>query len=73
MNEGAKVTKAGGKIAGVKVQWWHYRDSRPLYSTCAGTLSDKNGKKIPAYFDLVANSPERLAALEDACSRIEFR
>jgi hypothetical protein len=70
---GAKVTKIDGLVAGVKAQWWHYRDSRHLYSTCAVTLRDKKGKKIPAYFDLVANSPERLAALESAFSRIEFR
>lgn len=73
MCEGAKVTKADGEIAGVKTQWWRYRDSRHLYSTCAVTLRDKKGRKIPIYFDLVANTPERLAALEDACSKIEFR
>ena len=72
MCEGAKVTKIDGKIAGVKTQWWRYRDSRHLYSTCAVTLPRKSGKKIPVYFDLVANSSERLAALEDACSKIEF-
>ncbi|OIQ85600.1 hypothetical protein GALL_325370 [mine drainage metagenome] len=72
MCEGAKVTKVDGEIAGVKTLWWHYRDSRHLYSTCSVTLRDKKGKKIPAYFDLVANTPERLAALEDAFSKIEF-
>ena len=73
MFEGAKVTKIDGLVAGVKAQWWHYRDSHHLYSTCAVTLGDKKGRKIPAYFDLVANTPERLSALEDACSKIEFR
>lgn len=73
MHEGAKVTKVDGVIAGVKAQWWRYRDSRHLYSTCSVTLRDKKRKRIPVYFDLVANSPERLSALESACSQIEFR
>jgi hypothetical protein len=73
MFEGAKVTKIDGKVAEAKVQWWHYRDSHHLYCTCAVMLMGKHGKKIPAYFDLVANSTERLAALEDAFSKIEFR
>lgn len=70
--EGAKVTMVDGEIAGVKVQWWHYRDSHHLYSTCSVMLRDKRGRQIPAYFDLVANSADRRAALEDAISKIEF-
>jgi hypothetical protein len=70
---GAKVTKIDGIVAGEKTQWWHYRESDDLLSSCVVTLRDKKGKSIPTYFDLVAKTPERLAALEDSCSKIEFR
>jgi hypothetical protein len=70
MYEGAKVTKVDTNIAGVKTQWWHYHDTHHLYATCDVTLRDKKGHSVSVYFDLTANSPDRLAALEDSMSRI---
>ena len=68
--EGAKVTKLPGTIGGKPVEWWHYRDSRHLYSTCYTSFRDNTGIDRPVYFDLVANTPGRLSSLERAFSRI---
>jgi hypothetical protein len=67
---GARVTKVAGTIGGKSVEWWHYRDDLHLYSTCYTSFVDKRGVDRPVYFDLVANSPDRLASLERAFSRI---
>ena len=73
MYEGARVTKIPGTVAGAVVEWWHYKDSNHLYSTCYATLLDKAGLEHPVYFELVANRPERLTALEEAFSGIELQ
>jgi hypothetical protein len=70
--EGARVTKVPGAISGKPVEWWHYRDSHHLYSTCYTSLLDKAGVEHPVYLDLVANRLERLTSLEEAFSRIEL-
>jgi hypothetical protein len=72
MYEGAKVTKVDALIGGIKAQWWHYRDSHHLYSTCDLTVSYRKGKSLSIIIDLVANSPERLASLEDSFSKIQI-
>jgi hypothetical protein len=68
--EGARVTKVAGTISGKSVEWWHYRDRHHLYSTCYTSFVDNRGADRPVYFDLVANTPERLSSLERAFSRI---
>jgi hypothetical protein len=72
MHEGAKVVKSEGKINGTKVEWWRWEDSHHLYSCCAFTLSYKEGTAQEFFVDLVANEPERLAALEKSFSTLEF-
>jgi hypothetical protein len=72
MYEGAKVTKIPGVVAGKRVEWWRYRDSRHLYSTCYVALLDKAGLEHQVAFELVANRPERLSSLEEAFSGIEL-
>jgi hypothetical protein len=67
---GARVVKVAGAIGGKQVEWWHYQDNRHLYSTCYTSFTDNLGVERPVYFDLVANTPERLASLEHAFSRI---
>jgi|1186.fasta_scaffold416226_2 hypothetical protein len=69
---GAKVTKVAGTVRGTSVEWWHYQDDHHLYSTCYASLPDRAGVEHPVYFDLVANTAERLGALEEAFSAIEI-
>ena len=68
MYEGAKVTKVNCTIGGVKGQWWHYRDSRHLYSSCTIKAPRPNKPPLVVIIDLVANTPERLASLEASFS-----
>jgi hypothetical protein len=70
MHEGATVTKVAGMVAGNTVEWWDYKDSRHLYSTCKTSFREKSGVDDPVYIDLVANTSERLSSLRDAFSRI---
>jgi hypothetical protein len=70
--QGAKVTKVAGTVRGTAVEWWHYKDDHHLYSTCYATLPDSAGVERPVYFDLVANTLDRLGALEAAFSGIEL-
>jgi hypothetical protein len=72
MYEGAKVTKVDGIIGGFKTQWWHYRDSHHLYSTCVLTVPYRKGKTLPIIIDLIANSSERLASMEVSFSKIQI-
>jgi len=72
MYEGAKVTKVDGIVGGFKMRWWHYRDSHHLYSTCVLAVPIHKGKTLPIIIDLIANSAERLASLEDSFSRIQI-
>jgi hypothetical protein len=67
---GARVTKVAGMISGKIVEWWHYQDDLHLYSTCYTSFVDNKGIDRPVYFDLVANTAERLSSLERAFSRI---
>jgi hypothetical protein len=70
--QGARVTKVAGTVRGRRVEWWRYQDDHHLYSTCYASLLDRAGAQHRVYFDLVANSPERLGALEEALSGIEL-
>ena len=70
--DGAVVTKVPGVVAGRTVECWHYKDRLHLYSTCQAPLPAGKGRDLPVTVDLIANSPERLAALEAAFSRIQL-
>jgi len=70
MFEGAKVKKADGVIGQYKVQWWHYRDSHHLYSTCVFKVKWHDKPEWPVIIDLIANSQGRLDSLEDSFSKI---
>jgi hypothetical protein len=70
--QGAKVTKVAGTVRGRRVEWWHHQDDQHLNSTCYASLPDRAGVEHLVYVDLVANRPERLAALEAAFSGIEL-
>lgn len=72
MYQGARVTKVAGTVAGKTVEWWHYQDDNHLYSTCYVALPDKQGREHSFYFDLVANSPDRLASLEGTMASVEM-
>ena len=70
MFEGAKVTKIDCVIGGIKGQWWHYRDSKHLYSTCVVYAPRPGKSPLPVIIDLVANTPERMASLESSFSEL---
>jgi hypothetical protein len=70
MYEGAKVTKVDCSVGGVKGQWWHYRDSIHLYSTCVIKAMRLKKPALTVVIDLVANTPARLASLEQSFSKL---
>jgi hypothetical protein len=67
---GAKVTKVDCMIAQYKAQWWHYKDESHFYSDCLLSVPLPSGKTLPITISLVANTPKRLASLEDSFSKI---
>ena len=70
--EYGQPTKSAGTVNGTPISWWDYSDKNHLYSTGSVTLTDSQGKKHPFYFDLVANSAERMQALKKALGKISF-
>ena len=69
----AKVTKAEGRINKKKVQWLRWEDAKHLYSSCTVTLPDNAGTEHKISIWLIANTSERVAALEAAFSTIVFQ
>jgi len=70
MFEGAKVTKVDCVIGGIKGQWWRYKNSRHLYSTCVIRAPRPGKAPLPVIIDILANSPERMASLESSFSEL---
>lgn len=70
--EYGQPTNNAGTVNGQPISWWDYSDKNHLYSTGSVTLTDSHGKKHPFYFDLVANSAERMQALKKALGKISF-
>jgi hypothetical protein len=72
MFEGAKVTKVKGVFNDAEIELWRYHDSHHLYSTFWVTASDSVGLSKRVEIDLIANTQQRLEALEKAFSVIDF-
>jgi len=72
MHEGAKVTKVKGTFNDTEIELWRYHDSQHLYSTFWVTATDSAGVSRRVEIDLIANTQERLEALEKAFSVIDF-
>ena len=71
--EYGKVESSKGSVNGADVSWMDYKDAKHLYSTVDTTVIDDSGKKVRIYMDLVANSPERMAALKKSFERITLK
>jgi tetratricopeptide (TPR) repeat protein len=72
MHEGAQVTKVKGMFNDTEIELWRYHDSQHLYSTFWFTATDSAGVSRRIEIDLVANTQQRLEALEKAFSVIDF-
>ena len=72
MHEKAKVTKVKGMFNDTEIELWRYRDSQHLYSTFWATVVDSAGISRRIEFDLIANTQQRLEALEKAFSIMDF-
>ena len=72
MHEGAKVSKVKGMFNDAEIELWRYRDSQHLYSTFWVSATDSAGVSKRIEIDLIANTQQRLEALEKAFSVIDF-
>jgi hypothetical protein len=72
MHEGAKVTKVKGIVNDAGIELWRYHDSQHLYSTFWVTATDPTGISRLLEIDLIANTQQRLEALQKAFSLIDF-
>jgi hypothetical protein len=72
MFEGAKVTKVKSVFNDAEIELWRYRDSQHLYSTFWVSATDPTGVSKRVQIDLIANTQQRLEALEKAFSVIDF-
>jgi hypothetical protein len=72
MFEGAKVTKVKGVFNDAEIELWRYHDAHHLYSTFWVTATDSAGLSKRVEIDLIANTQQRLEALEKAFSVIDF-
>jgi len=73
MYEGAKVSKKPGTIAGTSVTWWSWKDSHHLYRNCDTHLKSAEGTTYKVSIFLVANSIQRIDALEASFSELSLR
>jgi len=73
MYEGAKISNKPGMVSGTSVTWWSWKDSHHLYRSCDTHLKSAEGTTYTVSIFLVANSNERLDALEAAFSGLTLR